>query len=264
MPSSNAVEPWEIEQEKNLEYVAYTRAKNTLAFLNEKGFEKFTSHSRGDSCDIKGIMSDVFRLYGGSDRCKLGKPSPEAARRILDLNGLYHVKVERVRGHLTDHFDPRDNVIRLSEATHDSVSVAALGVAAHEAGHAVQYATGYGPIKLRASIVTLTQFASNWSIYILMFGILLSFGVLAQVGFWLYAVVAFFQLVTLPVEFNASRRAITALEESGSLDRDELTGAKKVLSAAAMTYVAALLSALLQLLRLWSIVQSNDRNNRRR
>ena len=116
---------------------------------------------------------------------------------------------------------------------------------------------------LRASIVSLTQFASRWSIYILMFGILLSFGTLAYVGFWLYAVVAFFQLVTLPVEFNASRRAITALEDGGSLDREELSGAKKVLSAAAMTYVAALLSALLQLLRLWSIVSSNDERRRR-
>ena len=126
----------------------------------------------------------------------------------------------------------------------------------------MQYATGYSPIRLRASIVTLTQFASRWSIYILMFGILLSFGFLAYVGFWLYAVVAFFQLVTLPVEFNASRRAITALEEGGSLDRDELSGAKRVLSAAAMTYVAALLSALVQLLRLWSIVQGNNRRRR--
>ena len=188
----------------------------------------------------------------------------DAARLILDRNGLYHVAIEHIQGNLTDHYDPRANVIRLSDSVYGTASIAAVGVAAHEAGHAVQYATGYGPIRLRASIVNLTQFASQWSIYILMFGILLSFGVLAQVGFWLYAVVAFFQLVTLPVEFNASRRAITALEESGSLDRKELTGAKKVLSAAAMTYVAALLSALLQLLRLWSIVQSNDRNNRRR
>lgn len=186
----------------------------------------------------------------------------DAARLILDRNGLYHVQIEHISGNLTDHYDPKADVIRLSDSVYNTPSIAAVGVAAHEAGHAVQYATGYGPIKLRASIVSLTQFASQWSIYILMFGILFSFGALAYVGFWLYAVVAFFQLVTLPVEFNASRRAITALEEGGSLDREELSGAKKVLSAAAMTYVAALLSALVQLLRLWSIVSSSDRRKR--
>jgi len=186
----------------------------------------------------------------------------DAARLILDRNGLYHVQIEHISGNLTDHYDPKADVIRLSDSVFNTPSIAAVGVAAHEAGHAVQYATGYGPIRLRASIVSLTQFASRWSIYILMFGILLSFGALAYVGFWLYAVVAFFQLVTLPVEFNASRRAITALEEGGSLDREELSGAKKVLSAAAMTYVAALLSALVQLLRLWSIVSSSNRRRR--
>lgn len=186
----------------------------------------------------------------------------DAARMILDRNGLHHIRIERIQGNLTDHYDPKEDVIRLSDAVYGTASIAAVGVAAHEAGHAVQYAENYGPIKLRASIVTLTQFSSKWSIYILMFGILLSIGALAQIGFWLYAVVAFFQLVTLPVEFNASRRAITALEEGGALDGEELSGAKKVLSAAAMTYVAALLSALIQLLRLWSIVSNNERNRR--
>ena len=186
----------------------------------------------------------------------------DAARMILDRNGLYHVRIEHIQGNLTDHYDPKADVIRLSDAVYNTASIAAVGVAAHEAGHAVQYATNYGPIRLRASIVSLTQFSSRWAIYILMFGILLSFGFLAKIGFWLYAVVAFFQLVTLPVEFNASRRALTALEDGGALDREELSGAGKVLSAAAMTYVAALLSALVQLLRLWSIVQSNERRRR--
>ena len=186
----------------------------------------------------------------------------DAARMILDRNGLYHVRIEHIQGNLTDHYDPKADVIRLSDAVYNTASIAAVGVAAHEAGHAVQYATNYGPIRLRASIVSLTQFSSRWAIYILMFGILLSFGFLAKIGFWLYAVVAFFQLVTLPVEFNASRRALTALEDGGALDREELSGARKVLSAAAMTYVAALLSALVQLLRLWSIVQSNERRRR--
>ena len=183
----------------------------------------------------------------------------DAARLILDRNGLYHIQIEHIKGKLTDHYDPTANVIRLSDDVYGTPSIAAVGVAAHEAGHAVQYAVGYGPIKLRASIVSLTQFASRWSVYILLLGVLLSFGALAYIGFFLYVIVAFFQLVTLPVEFNASRRAITALEEGGSLDREELSGAKKVLSAAAMTYVAALLSALVQLLRLWSIVASGNR-----
>ncbi len=186
----------------------------------------------------------------------------DAARMILDRNGLYHVRIEHIQGNLTDHYDPKADVIRLSDAVYNTASIAAVGVAAHEAGHAVQYATNYGPIRLRASIVSLTQFSSRWAIYILMFGILLSFGFLAKIGFWLYAVVAFFQLVTLPVEFNASRRALTALEDGGALDKQELSGARKVLSAAAMTYVAALLSALVQLVRLWSIVQSNERRRR--
>ena len=183
----------------------------------------------------------------------------DAARLILDRNGLQHIRIEHIQGKLTDHYDPSSGVIRLSDEVYSTASIAAVGVAAHEAGHAVQYAEHYGPIKLRASIVSLTQFASRWSVYILLLGVLLSFGTLAYIGFFLYVIVAFFQLVTLPVEFNASRRAITALEDSGSLDRDELSGAKKVLSAAAMTYVAALLSALVQLLRLWSIVASGNR-----
>ena len=203
-------------------------------------------------------VSSTFNKYNKIAN-RRGMTGYDAARLILDRNGLYHVQIEHISGNLTDHYDPKADVIRLSDSVYGTASIAAVGVAAHEAGHAVQYATGYGPIKLRASIVSLTQFASQWSIYILMFGILFSFGVLAYVGFWLYAVVAFFQLVTLPVEFNASRRAVVALEESGSLERGELSGAKKVLSAAAMTYVAALLSALVQLLRLWSIVSDNRR-----
>ncbi len=185
----------------------------------------------------------------------------DAARLILDANGLSHVTIEHIRGKLTDHYDPKTNVIRLSDSVYQTASIAAVGVAAHEAGHAVQYAVGYGPIKLRMSIVGVTQFASQWSVYILMFGFLLGTPLLAYIGFWLYVVVAFFQLVTLPVEFNASRRALAALD--GALTGEGLSGAKKVLSAAAMTYVAALLSALIQLLRLWSIVQRSDRNRRR-
>ena len=206
-------------------------------------------------------VTSTFSKYNKVRNAR-GMTGYDAARLILDRNGLYHVQIEHIKGNLTDHYDPKANVVRLSDSVYGTASVAAVGVAAHEAGHAVQYATNYGPIRLRMSIVSLTQFASRWSIYILMFGLILSYGFLAQIGFWLYAVVAFFQLITLPVEFNASRRAVEALNESASLSAEELSGAKRVLTAAAMTYVAALMSALVQLLRLWMIVQGNQRKRR--
>ncbi len=190
-----------------------------------------------------------------------GLTGADAARRILVANGISDVRIEQIAGNLTDHYDPRANVIRLSESVYGVSSIAAVGVAAHEAGHAVQYAMGYGPIKLRAAIVGVTQFSSKWSLLILMLGFLIQVEALAMIGFWLYAVVAFFQLVTVPVEFNASRRALAALSENGALDEEELGGAKKVLSAAAMTYVAALASALVQLLRLWLMI-SGSRSRR--
>ena len=195
----------------------------------------------------------------------------EAARRILDRNGLYDVKVERVRGHLTDHYDPRANVIRLSEATHDSVSVAALGVAAHEAGHAVQHATGYFPIKVRAAIIPVTRIGSALAMPIFIIGLLLTNmyyidlttgSAIMVAGILLFSLTALFQLVTLPTEFNASSRALKTLEESGILYEEEISGARKVLSAAAMTYVAALASSLASLFRL--IVIANGASNRRR
>lgn len=195
----------------------------------------------------------------------------EAARRILDQNGLYNVQVERVRGHLTDHFDPRSNVIRLSEATHDSVSVAALGVAAHEAGHAVQHAKGYLPIKIRSAIIPVTQFGSRLAMPIFLIGLLLTSlgymdnyagGVIMMVGILLFSLTTLFQLITLPTEFNASSRALKALEESEILYGEEVSGARKVLSAAAMTYVAALATSLASLLRL--ILIASSASNRRR
>ena len=195
----------------------------------------------------------------------------EAARRILDRHGLYDVKIERVRGHLTDHYDTKANVIRLSEATHDSVSVAALGVAAHEAGHAVQHATGYFPIKVRSAIIPVTQIGSQLAMPIFLIGILLSYmqyitpevgGMIMGAGILLFSLTVLFQLVTLPTEFNASSRALKTLGESGILYEEEISGARKVLSAAAMTYVAALASALASLFRL--IVIANGASNRRR
>ena len=184
----------------------------------------------------------------------------DAARRILDANGLYHVQIEHISGRLSDHYDPRSNVIRLSDAVYQTSSIAAVGVAAHEAGHAVQYATGYAPVKLRTAILPVTQFASSTSIFLFFIGFLFS-QPLALLVFALYLVVAYFQFVTLPVEFNASARALQTLDGLGILDSEELNGAKKVLRAAAMTYVAAMAVSLLQLFRM--ILLLNSRNNRR-
>lgn len=181
-----------------------------------------------------------FRHYTGYD----------AARKILDDNGLYDIKVEHISGNLSDHFDPRANVIRLSDATYSSDSVAAIGVAAHEAGHAVQHATGYAPIKLRNSIVPVVNICSTLSMPLFIIGLLLGASGLANLGIILFSGALLFQIITLPVEFNASRRAIKILSSSYMLDEEELKGAKKVLTAAAMTYVAAALASLLQLLRL--------------
>lgn len=188
----------------------------------------------------------------------------DAVREILDANGLYNVMIEHVSGSLTDHYDPRSNVIRLSDTVYGSSSVAAIGVAAHEAGHAIQYAEGYAPIKIRNAIIPVTQLGSHLAVPLVLVGLLFSrsLGWLVTAGILLYTAVVFFQAVTLPVEFNASHRALQTLESRSMLDTDELKKAKSVLSAAAMTYVAAMLSALLSLLRLLFI--ANSRNNRRR
>ncbi len=184
----------------------------------------------------------------------------EAARRVLNASGVNGVKIERVSGNLTDHFDPKTNVIRLSDAVYDSNSVAAAGVAAHEAGHAVQYASGYAPIRIRGAIYPVCNLGSKLAIPLVMFGFLFSFYYLIDLGIIFFALALIFQLITLPVEFNASRRAISAISEYGILaNEDELKGAKKVLFAAAMTYVTSFLVSLAQLLRLLALA-----NRRRR
>ena len=182
----------------------------------------------------------------------------EAARRILDANGLRHVAIERVSGNLTDHYDPRSNVIRLSDSVYGSASVAAIGVAAHEAGHAVQYAVGYTPIKIRSAIIPVCQIGSNLSWPVIFLGLIINSGTLVNLGLILFATVALFQFVTLPVELNASNRATAALSMSGSITDDELYGVEKVLQAAAMTYVAALAVSLANLFRL--IIRFGGRN----
>lgn len=178
----------------------------------------------------------------------------QAARRVLEMNGVTDVRIERVSGQLTDHYDPRTNVIRLSDSVYDTGSISAVGVASHEAGHAVQYAKGYHPIKWRSAILPVSQIGSQLSMPLLLLGIVFSFELLINLGIIFFCAALLFQLITLPVEFNASRRAVAAIEEGNLLTSEEdVKGAKAVLRAAAMTYVAAVVVSVMQLLRLLSL-----------
>ena len=182
----------------------------------------------------------------------------EAAERVLHANGVYGVKIERVRGNLSDHYDPRTNTIRLSDTVHSVNSIAAVGVAAHEAGHAVQYAKSYAPIKIRAAILPVCNLGSQLALPLVLFGFIFNFAFLVNLGIIFFSLALLFQLITLPVEFNASRRALSAISENHILPSDsDQKGARKVLTAAALTYVAAVLVSLAQLLRL--IALSNRR-----
>ena len=203
-------------------------------------------------------VNSTFKKYAKIPS-RRGLTGAEAARRVLDANGLRHITVERVHGHLTDHFDPTAGVIRLPDATYASTSVAAIGVAAHEAGHAVQHAVGYVPIKVRSAIIPLTRFGSFLAMPLFLIGLLMGSGsylgygigtIFMVTGILFFSFSTLFQLVTLPTEFNASARAMKALEDGGLLAADELPAAKATLSAAAMTYVAALATSLASLLRL--------------
>lgn len=185
-----------------------------------------------------------------------GMTGAAASRLIQQANGI-HTGLESVAGRLSDHFDPRSNTIRLSSAVYGQASVAAVGVAAHETGHALQHAYGYAPVKLRTAMVPVTNFASGLSPVLILLGILLSMDSFAYLGIALFSIATLFQLVTLPVEFNASRRAVVALEQSGQFTRDEIQGVKKVLTAAALTYVAALFVSLMTLLRYILLVGGN-------
>ena len=187
-------------------------------------------------------VNSSFRRYGKiTNRRRL--TGAQAA------HGVHNVRIERVRGSLTDHYDPKANVIRLSDSVYDSPSISAVGVAAHEAGHAVQYAVGYGPIQLRMALIPMTQIGSQLGVILLIAGIFLSIEPLFLIGILLFSLTTLFQLVTLPVEFNASRRAMETINEGGLLTEEEARGARQVLSAAALTYVAALLMSVVQLLR---------------
>lgn len=203
------------------------------------------------------MVQSTYRKYSGI-RSANGLTGADAARLILNENGLHHIKIEQVRGHLTDHYDPRAGVIRLSESVFGSASVAAVGVAAHEAGHAVQYATDYSAIRVRSAILPVCRIGSAAAMPLFLVGLLFAGDALMLAGILAYSLVTLFQLLTLPVEFDASRRATRALERSGMMSEQEIDGSRRVLRAAAMTYVAALATSLLTLLRL--MVLASDRH----
>ena len=187
----------------------------------------------------------------------------QAAQQVLSAHGVHNVRIERISGNLNDHYDPKSNVIHLSDSVYDNTSTAAIGVACHEAGHAVQYAKNYGPIKLRAAIVPITNIGSKLAMPLILLGIVLSVFLsysytFVYIGIGCFALSLVFQLVTLPVEFNASRRAIESIRRWNILTNDELKGARKTLTAAALTYVAATAVALMQLLRLILIFAKRD------
>lgn len=195
-----------------------------------------------------------------------GLTGAQVARQILDMNGLNFVMIEHISGELTDHYDPKNNVIRLSDSTFNSTSVAALGVAAHECGHAVQYKESYFPIQIRAAIIPMTNIGSYLAVPLIIIGLLFASRgatslseIMVNAGLILYSLVVLFQLITLPVEFNASSRALKTLQSSSLLSLDEMPAAKKTLTAAALTYVAGLVSALATLLRLFLLSRGGRR-----
>lgn len=206
-------------------------------------------------------VNSTFNRYSKM-RSASGMTGAEAAQRILQQNGIYDVAVEHVRGNLTDHYDPKNKVLRLSDATYGSNSVAAVGVAAHECGHALQHNVGYLPLRIRSAIVPAANIGSRLGIPIILLGVLLGSNYfLIELGIWVFSLAVLFQIVTLPVEFNASNRAMVMMERYGILGGDELRSTRKVLSAAAMTYVAAAASSILQLLRLILLFGGNRRRD---
>lgn len=216
-------------------------------------------------------VNSTFKKYSAMRNAR-GMTGAEAARAVLNANGVTDVRIEYVSGNLTDHYDPKEKVIRLSQDVYDAATPAAVGVAAHEAGHAAQYAANYLPIRIRAAIIPATNIGSKLSVPLIILGLLLPglrifapytefFNLIAWIGVACYSLCVLFQLVTLPTEFNASRRAVAAIERCGLLLPEEQQGAKKVLKAAALTYVAALSASLAQLLRLIIIVGGRQRRD---
>ncbi len=192
---------------------------------------------------------------------RTGMTGAQAAQKILGMSGIYDVRIEHVGGNLTDHYDPANKVLRLSDSVYGSTSIAAIGVAAHECGHAVQHQQEYSPLKIRSALVPAANIGSKAGIPLIILGAFLGMNqVLIQIGIWVFALAVLFQVVTLPVEFNASGRALAMLGDYGMMERDEVGGCRKVLKAAALTYVAAAASAILQLLRLVLLFGRRDRD----
>ena len=208
-------------------------------------------------CQFK--VKSAFNKYSKIAN-RRGMTGADAAYQLLRLNGITDVRIKKIGGSLTDYYDPRAKEICLSQDVFDSRSVAAIGVACHEAGHACQHAQGYAPLKIRNAVIPVTRIGSFLGIPLALIGMFLYSDPLIYAGLILYSAVAFFQLVTLPVEFNASKRALQTIETNGFLEGEEYSGAKKVLTAAALTYVAALASALATLVRLFLIMNRGNRN----
>lgn len=206
-------------------------------------------------------VSSTYSKYSRV-RSRTGMTGAQAAQRILEMSGIYDVRIERISGSLTDHYDPSAKILRLSDSTYGSASVAAIGVAAHECGHAVQHDKGYAPLKFRTALVPAANIGSRAGIPLILLGAILGGNqILIQVGIWAFALAVLFQLVTLPVEFDASNRALAMLNGYGMMERDETKSCEKVLRAAALTYVAAAASAILQLLRLVLLFGNNRRRD---
>ncbi|KHS57981.1 peptidase [Terrisporobacter othiniensis] len=214
---------------------------------------------------IPAVLLTIYAQYKVSSttnrffnvRANRGYNGEETARKILDSNGLFNVRIEMVRGRLSDHYDPRTKVLRLSQDVYSGTSITSVAVAAHECGHAIQHAHGYAPLNIRSSLVPVVNFASNMSWIFIMLGFFTR-GIFLQIGILLFAASVLFQIVTLPVEFNASSRALTQLTSLGIVDDREVRQSRKVLQAAALTYVAAAVTAILQLLRLVMIANNRD------
>ena len=212
------------------------------------------------TCIASSRVNSTFKKYS-KYRASIGCTGAEIARRMLNQEGIYDVSVEHISGNLTDHYDPKSKVLRLSDPVYNSTSVAAISVAAHECGHAAQHAQGYGPLVLRSTLVPAANIGCRFGLPIVFLGLLFGgYGsTLALIGVAVFSISVLFQLVTLPVEFNASRRGLHLLSESGILQQDEIGKCKKVLGAAALTYVAAAASSILQLLRLLIISGAGSR-----
>lgn len=210
------------------------------------------------SLRVKGTYRKYSKVLSAS-----GMKAEEVALKMLNDAGIYDVHIELIDGNLTDHYSPKEKVLRLSESVYGSSSIAAIGVAAHECGHAIQDQQEYGPLRLRSVSVPVANIGSKLSWPIIVIGFAVSFEPLIQIGILLFTAVVLFQIITLPVEFNASKRALAILSNDGILQTDEMTGAKKVLGAAAMTYVAAMIAAVLQLVRILILSRGGSSSRRR-